>query len=147
MTSRTRWPAALAALGIFLICFTANAAEDPETAAPEAAAEEVAQAWLALVDAGAYGQSWDTAAGYLRNAISRDQWERSMDAYRRPLGGVVSRVLRSGTYMTALPGAPDGHYVVLQFGTSFENKRSGVETVTPMLDQDGRWRVSGYYIN
>ncbi|MGA9534411.1 MAG: DUF4019 domain-containing protein [Desulfobacterales bacterium] len=26
------------------------------------------------------------------------------------------------------------------------NKTSAVETITPMLDKDGQWRVSGYYI-
>ena len=44
------------------------------------------------------------------------------------------------------PGPPDGQYVVIRFQTTFEHKRSGVETVTPMLEQDGGWRVSGYYI-
>ncbi len=48
--------------------------------------------------------------------------------------------------MTSLPGAPDGEYVVIQIQTSFENKKSAVETITPMLDKDGRWRVSGYQI-
>jgi len=44
------------------------------------------------------------------------------------------------------PGAPDGEYVVIQYDSSFENKTEAVETVTPMLDPDGVWRVSGYYI-
>jgi Protein of unknown function (DUF4019) len=35
---------------------------------------------------------------------------------------------------------------VIQFDTAFENKASAVETVTPMLDTDGVWRVSGYFI-
>jgi hypothetical protein len=45
-----------------------------------------------------------------------------------------------------LPGAPDGQYVIIQFETSFENKQNAVETVTPMLDTDSQWRISGYYI-
>jgi hypothetical protein len=28
----------------------------------------------------------------------------------------------------------------------FENKAAAVETVTPMADPDGAWRVSGYFI-
>ena len=63
-----------------------------------------------------------------------------------PLGKLISRKFKSATYATSLPGAPDGHYVVIQFNTSFENKKSGIETVTPMMDKDGMWRVSGYYI-
>ncbi len=50
--------------------------------------------------------------------------------------------IRSNT----LPGAPDGEYVVIRYRTEFENKMKAVETVTPMLEADGAWRVSGYYI-
>jgi len=28
----------------------------------------------------------------------------------------------------------------------FANKKAAVETVTPMKDTDGQWRVSGYFI-
>jgi hypothetical protein len=51
----------------------------------------------------------------------------------------------SSTYTETAPGAPDGEYVIILFDTSFENKKSAVETVTPMMD-GGTWRVSGYYI-
>jgi hypothetical protein len=54
--------------------------------------------------------------------------------------------LKSATYTKSLPGAPDGEYVVIQYDTGFEHKQSAVETVTPMLDKDGKWRVSGYFI-
>lgn len=43
-------------------------------------------------------------------------------------------------------GAPDGEYVVIQFSASFANKKSALETITPMLGKDGKWRVSGYYM-
>jgi len=45
-----------------------------------------------------------------------------------------------------MPGAPDGKYVAIQYEAVFEEKASGVETITPMLDPDGVWRVSGYFI-
>jgi hypothetical protein len=35
---------------------------------------------------------------------------------------------------------------VIQYDSVFANKASAVETITPMLDADGVWRVSGYYI-
>ena len=59
---------------------------------------------------------------------------------------LVSRKLKSTQFATSLPGAPDGEYVVIQFEASFGNKRASVETVTPMLEKDGQWRVSGYFI-
>lgn len=106
----------------------------------------VTQDWLALLDQGGYAESWQHAADLFKKAVTQEQWEHSISAFRKPLGNVVSRDLKSSTYTTSLPGAPDGEYVVIQFATSFENKKFAVETVTPMLDPDGQWRVSGYYI-
>jgi len=110
------------------------------------AAVEAAKSWLQLVDDGAYGQSWAQAAEYFRNNVSEDKWERAIEPVRKPLGKTLSREVKNSTYTTEVPGAPDGKYVIIQFETSFENKRSAVETVTPMLGSDGQWRVSGYYI-
>jgi hypothetical protein len=69
-----------------------------------------------------------------------------VQASRDPLGKLLARKLKSATYATMLPGAPDGEYVVIKYDSSFENKKTAVETITPMLDKDGLWRVSGYYI-
>ncbi|MFB0507349.1 MAG: DUF4019 domain-containing protein [Thermodesulfobacteriota bacterium] len=112
----------------------------------EEAALKASQAWLSLVDQGDYVKSWEEAAACFRMAATLEQWQRSMMAFRNPLGKVVSRKLKSKHYTKTLPGAPDGEYVVMQYETSFENKKSAIETITPMLDKDGRWRVSGYYI-
>ena len=54
--------------------------------------------------------------------------------------------MKSAETKTSLPGAPDGKYVIIQFDTSFEHKKSTVETVTPMQEADGSWKVSGYFI-
>ena len=115
--------------------------EDKETAAVEAA-----RSWLRLVDEGKYEESFSTAAEYFKNAITENQWLQALTATRKPLGKVLSRELKSKKYMTELPGAPDGEYVLIQFNTSYENKKFAVETVTPMLEQDGTWKISGYYI-
>lgn len=109
-------------------------------------AVEAAEAWLALVDAGKYAESWDEAAEQLKNAVSKDAFAHSLGAVRKPLGDVTSRKIESKRYLTKLPGAPDGEYVVIQYKTAFANKESATETITPMLGKDKKWRVSGYYI-
>ncbi|MCG2721717.1 MAG: DUF4019 domain-containing protein [Thermodesulfovibrionales bacterium] len=114
--------------------------------AKEEKAVKAADAWLKLVDDGKYNESWETAAQYFKNSLTSAQWEQAVSPVRQPLGKVRKRTVKSKEYRTALPGAPDGEYVVIQYATSFENKNSAVETVTPMLDKDGTWRVSGYYI-
>ena len=115
--------------------------------AAEKAAIASSSAWLSLVDEGKFSESWDQAAGYFRNAVTKDQWLASLKAVRPPLGKAVTRKLKSKMYSKTLPGVPDGEYVVIMFDTQFENKKSAVETVTPMLDKDGKWRVAGYLIN
>jgi len=144
----------LAAVGLGLLFFigfdgasVAVAQEkDNEKSVKEKAAVNVAEKWLATVDGGKYADSWEGAALYFRNAITKEQWEKSLQAVRTPLGKVKLRQVQSKSYNTSLPGAPDGEYVVILFATSFENKASAIETVTPMLDKDGKWRVSGYFI-
>lgn len=112
----------------------------------EADAVKAAKDWLALVDGSDYAKSYDEAAEYFKNAVTKEQWQQSLDGARKPLGKLISRKVKEKSYETSLPGAPDGEYVVITFETSFENKKSAIETVTPMLDKDGKWRVSGYFI-
>jgi hypothetical protein len=104
------------------------------------------QAWLALVDNAQYADSWTEAASFFKAAVTSPGWEAQVAHVRGPLGKVESRTVKLATAATSLPGAPDGEYVVFQFETRFEHKADAVETVTPMLDKDGHWRVSGYYV-
>ena len=112
----------------------------------EANALAAAEAWLTLVDSGQYAESWDEAAQYFKGAVPKDKWLQTMNAARTPFGKNTSRKLKSKHYKTSLPGAPDGEYVVIKFKSSFEKKKSAIETITPMLDNDGTWRISGYYM-
>jgi hypothetical protein len=134
--------ACLVAVALALSVITAIAQDSDKEQTAVLAAEK----WLRMVDEGKYSDSWQEAAEYFRNAINQEQWNRLLQGVRKPLGEVVSRQMKSATYTTSLPGAPDGEYVVIQFDTAFENKKAAIETVTPMMDQDGTWRVSGYYI-
>lgn len=134
---------AVIGMAIWGLCFSCTSKANKEKEAEAVAAAEI---WLALIDEGKYGESWETTAAYFRNAITQEKWEQMLIAVRKPLDQLISRELSSKKYTKSLPGAPDGEYVVIQFKTSFVNKESGIETVTPMLDSDGRWRVAGYYI-
>jgi hypothetical protein len=69
-----------------------------------------------------------------------------MVAFRKPLGKLISRKITKTKESSTLPGAPDGRYVVMSFKTAFEQKKSAIETVTFMLDSDGKWKAAGYFI-
>ncbi|HYB52842.1 MAG TPA: DUF4019 domain-containing protein [Thermoanaerobaculia bacterium] len=135
-------PWILAAVGALLLAAAAARADD----GAEKEAQEAARFWLGLVDSGSYAESWKQASSYFKKQVTEEAWVAAVGAVRGPFGKVVSRRLREARYTTALPGAPDGEYVVILFDTSFEAKKTSVERVTPMKDKDGVWRVSGYQI-
>lgn len=141
MVPKLRNTLVLLVAGLLALCQLLQAAETKESLAVTAS-----KAWLALVDKGLYSKSWEEASQYFKTAVSQEKWKESMSSFRAPLGKLLSRKLKSSQYAKTLPGAPDGEYVVIQYETSFEKKGSAIETVTPMLDKDGKWRVTGYYI-
>ncbi|HEX8925967.1 MAG TPA: DUF4019 domain-containing protein [Terriglobales bacterium] len=107
---------------------------------------KAAQAWLAVVDSGNYGASWEQASGMFKAAITREKWEEALQQARTPLGKPSARKLWGAKLENSLPNAPAGEYVVMQFNTNFDNKSGAVETVTMVLDKDEKWRAAGYFI-
>jgi hypothetical protein len=130
----------LLGLSFLALCMSA-CSQDKKTAAEGAASD-----WLKLVDAGNYAQSWDDADAALKSNIAKEQWQELLTRNRAPLGAPISRRLTSAEYTTQLPGAPDGQYVVIQYASNFEHNGSVIETVTPALDKDGKWRVCLYVV-
>lgn len=114
--------------------------------AAEKAAVTAAQAWLGQIDAGNYGRSWNDASAYFKGAMTEKGWSDALTGARKPLGKLVSRKFGKAQNVKSLPGAPDGNYVVMQYETSFANKKSAVETVTFVQEKDGKWKAAGYYI-
>jgi len=129
-------------LGMTLLLSCAAGCSRDKTQAAQGAASE----WLKLVDSGNYPQSWEEAANIMKSSVAKEQWQEILNRNRAPLGTLLSRKLTSAEYKEDIPGAPVGQYVVLRYESSFQNKGTVIETATPTLDKDGRWRVSVYYI-
>ncbi|MDQ6829246.1 MAG: DUF4019 domain-containing protein [Gemmatimonadota bacterium] len=107
---------------------------------------DVAKHWLSLVDSGDYRRSWMESASAMRNVVPSDQWATQIATVRGQLGSVTSRTVAVEQRFTELPNAPPGEYDVIQFHSVFGGTSAVTETVTPMRDIDGQWRVSGYFI-
>ena len=132
---------------ILLISITVLTAQE-ETKDQDSTQQAIkaAESWLEEVDKGDYNKSWEEAAEYFKNVVTKENWQKSMAAFRKPLGKIKKREVISTQIRHSLPGAPDGNYIIIRFNTAFEHKKAAIETITPMLEKDGQWRVSGYYI-
>jgi hypothetical protein len=109
-------------------------------------AVDAADRWLALADAGDGAATWDQASASFQAAVSRSAWADALRQARQPFGAAKSRKLLSSEFKTSLPGAPAGEYVLIQYQTQFGHRANAVETVVPMRERDGGWKVSGYFV-
>lgn len=132
--------------GVAILCFHVCASMAVAGETEEGFRTALAEAWLSQIDSGNYSRSWQEASEYFRGAVSEKGWVDALAGTRKPLGKLISRRLTKTQNAQSLPGAPDGHYVVMQFDTSFSNKKSAVEMVTFTREKDGRWKPAGYYI-
>jgi len=132
---------AIAFVALASLATVGAADSDPRVDATAAARE-----WLSVVDAGRYGQSWDEAAALFRQHISKSQWEQAVGDVRKQTGALKTRELESAEPAHQLPGVPDGDYVVIVYHSSFAAIPAATETVTPIRDADGHWRVAGYFV-
>ena len=124
----------------------------PEFALPQAIVKPptegkgVALRWLALIDAGDYGKSWDAAAEPLKASVTRADWILGMNKARRFYGKVLSRKFRNTIYAKNPPGFAPGEYEILHFDLRFSKKGQATEVVSMELQSDGQWLVAGYHI-
>ncbi len=133
----------LVSLVMFTYSAPSIAGATPDT---EKAVVAVAKKWLSLIDNGRYSDSWKGASVYFQGAISERNWEASLLGVRKPMGKLVFRRITTTRLAKELPGAPNGQYLVMEFRTSFEFKKSATETVTFMLEKNGTWKAAGYFI-
>jgi len=109
-------------------------------------AKVIVENWLKLVDNGKYAESWDEASTFLKGKVTKEEWILTISNLKPSFGKTNTREIQSAQYSTELPGAPDGEYVVFQYKTNFKLKNNSIETIVPMIDSDGKWRVSGYFV-
>jgi hypothetical protein len=132
-------------LTLLFICFGFTQLQaESETENKEISA---ALKWLSLIDSGNYSGSWNEASTYFKGAVTEERWVQLSVGVRTPLGKFLNRKVKKVNESSTLPGLPDGKYAVITFQTEFEHKRSTVETVTLMFENDSAWRSAGYWIN
>ncbi len=99
----------------------------------EQTAIQCAQDWLALVDKGKYLESWEGLADILKENTTKEQWVNDLTQSRKPLGKPLSRKLQ---YKNKSSEPSIGEYLIFQFQTSFETRKTVIEAVS-VIKQKG----------
>jgi len=107
---------------------------------------EAARIWLATLDAGRYGESWEDAAPTLQESMTKVQWETGLAAARTPLGVMIGRKIREASCARGTGADPATEICVIRYDTRFENRPLTTEIATPIRGRDGTWRVASYVL-
>jgi hypothetical protein len=116
------------------------------TLSDDKSAVDAAKKWLEIVDKGNTGPLWDDAAKPLKTSVTRAKWISGLRDARKPYGRLESRRMTKFARTHDLPEAPSADYAIVEFDSTFAKGRKAAEQVIWMLESDGVWRVSGYYI-
>ncbi len=144
-TALTTFLNACAAAGISNLK-TGHTAPPSPTAEPAIAVIQQATDWLHFIDESRYSESWKLTAAVFRAAVPEAYWTQLATSARAPFGAFASREFIAAQSIDQLPATPGGPHLVMQFNTSFAQKKSAIETVTFTRETDGQWRASGYFI-
>ena len=109
------------------------------------AALRAADAWLKLKDQEKYDQCWEQSSALSKKSVSKEDVVKLQKELLKKMGKVESRIRVSRQFESSLPGAPAGEYVFIEYQAKYSILKDTIETVIPMLDKDGVWRVSGYH--
>lgn len=112
----------------------------------KAAAKAAAEEWVKLLDARRYSQAYREGSPLLHNSATTSEFILQITRLRKLMGAVISRKFNGSKYFSELPATPDGDYVIIRFNTRFTNKAHAVELITPHLEKDGTWKISGYVL-
>jgi hypothetical protein len=129
---------------ISLALFLAGCGTSPTDAENVRSAEARAREWLAQMDAGDYGGTWETAARLFQARISKEEWEARVWRVQPGLGKPVDRALVAAKYTAAWPFEPPGEHVYIQYRVKYGG-RATVESLTMRLDAE-QWKTIGYLI-
>ena len=133
---------------IFICSLLANYtfAQQEIALSKEEAAKKAAEFWLTFIDATKYVESYENASQQMRDLISKKEWKGVMEITRTPLGEVQSREFKSAKFVKSLKAAPEHEGMIIEYQSSFTNKDSATELITLILQKNGQWQVTAYFI-
>jgi len=88
-----------------------------------------------------------------KTSVTREDWREGIRKLRHEYGRVVLRKAEKIGYVGAAPdpnnpstdGKPGARIAIL-FDTKFAGNKKATEEATMVLEDDGLWRIAGYFI-
>jgi len=118
--------------------------QKPNTEKIEQAAP-IALAFLQLIDAGQFADSWQSSAGLMQERVKQQEWVEKLTSARNLSGELVARSRKSASYSTEAKDSPEGEYIMLIYTSRFEKAEEVDEYVTVMREGE-TWKVAGYFM-
>lgn len=106
-----------------------------------------ASAWLSLVDKENYAGSWDAGSLTFQLTIPKNEWIKTMNIARKPLGNVLSRDLIRQDPAFNPKNLPAGAYRVIYYKTSFSNRNEVHERLILQQQNNGQWKMLTYDVS
>jgi hypothetical protein len=108
------------------------------------AGTETAKQWVKLVDDQQYDKTWDHVGKVFKSSFKQADWSDMLKKGRDQLGTVKKRELGKAEFITELPGAPKGEYVVVTWNTEFQNQPEAINEIVVATRESAQWKVVGY---
>ena len=115
------------------------------SAEESAAVAAQAQRRIKSLDAGEHGQAWDQAARPFQELTPRPVFIAGIKSMRGMVGEAKARAILGVGFTKELQDAPPGYYAAVVFETNFANA-NGVEEKLVFFNQNGQWRLAGYFL-
>ena len=129
-----------------LVCFAADArsqalteAGDPAEAATTTA---LATRFVKLVDQGKSAETWASTGPILHTMTNPVEWAATLKAMRA--APLKKRALFAARFTKVIDGAPNGHYFVIFFASTFGKQKYEEKVIYSKVK--GKWKVEGYFL-
>jgi Protein of unknown function (DUF4019) len=137
----------------FVLAVAASTAFAQTMLPPQREALNAAERWLVPVDSQRYADAWTMASESFKAKVPRETFRDGIAKIRKDYGKIVKRSGEKMAFRGDMP-TPDqgdvrpkpGVEVAILFETTFAGNKQAQEEVTMVLENDGIWRVAGYYI-
>lgn len=118
--------------------------QSPENPEAVEEAQSAVEEWLALTDAGSFGESWNEAASMLQDQVTEEEWVQQSEQINDQVGSVEERSLMREQYQENPENLPEGEYVFLIYEARASDFDQPLNEIVAATREDDSWKVAGY---